>query len=60
MAIAALMGGALAFGACFFLISLACDYRYLYLVDTAAITGVLYLALDPNLTRPKGRRRARG
>ncbi|WP_293676634.1 hypothetical protein [uncultured Phenylobacterium sp.] len=60
LAIAGLMGGSLAFAASFFVISLACDYRYLYLVDTAAITGVLYLALDPNLTRPKARRRARG
>ena len=54
------MGGSLAFAASFFVISIACDYRYLYLLDMAAITGVLYLALDPVLTRPTGRRRARG
>ena len=59
LAIAGLMGGALAFAASFFIISIACDYRYLYLLDMAAITGVLYLALDPVLTRPKARRRAR-
>lgn len=57
--VAGLMGGSLAFVASFFFITIACDYRYLYLVDMAAITGVLYLALDPVLTRPKGRRRAR-
>ena len=60
LAIAGLMGGSLAFAASFFVISIACDYRYLYLLDMAAITGVLYLALDPDLTRPPGRRRARG
>ena len=60
LAMAGLMAGALAFAASFVVISIACDYRYLYLVDMAAITGVLYLALDPVLTRPKGRRRVRG
>jgi hypothetical protein len=25
----------------------ACDYRYLYLLDLAAMVGVLYTALDP-------------
>lgn len=59
LAMAGLMGGALAFAASFFIISLACDYRYLYLLDMAAVTGVFYLALDPVLSRPKERRRAR-
>lgn len=49
--IAALLLGAVAFTTSFFLISLACDYRYLYLLDLAAITGALYLALDPTLRR---------
>ena len=49
--IAGLMAGALAFAASFFVISLACDYRYLYLLDIAAITGALYVALDPRLRR---------
>ena len=49
--VAALLAGALAFTASFFLISIACDYRYLYLLDLAALTGVLYLALDPRLRR---------
>jgi len=51
LAMAALMAGALGFVASFFAISIACDYRYLYLVDLAAMTGVLYLALDPRLRR---------
>jgi len=49
LAMAALMWGALAFAASFFVISLACDYRYLYLLDMAGVTGLLYLALDPRL-----------
>jgi hypothetical protein len=55
LAIAALMAGALGFAASFFVISIACDYRYLYLVDVAAMTGVLYLALDPRLRRAQAR-----
>jgi hypothetical protein len=49
----ALMLGALAFTASFFVISIACDYRYLYVLDVAAITGALYLALDPRLRRAR-------
>jgi hypothetical protein len=51
LAMAAFMAGALAFAASFFVISIACDYRYLYLLDVAAITGLLYLAIDPRLRR---------
>ena len=51
LAIAAFMIGALGFAACFFVISLACDYRYLYVLDIACVTGVLYWALDPRLSR---------
>jgi hypothetical protein len=38
-----------AFGvtASFFVISIACDYRYLYFLDTATMLAVFYLALDP-------------
>jgi hypothetical protein len=46
-AVIGLLGGALAFTASFFVISVACDYRYLYLLDMAAMTGALYVALDP-------------
>lgn len=47
VSMAALLLGALAFTASFFVISVACDYRYLYLLDLAAMTGLIYVALDP-------------
>jgi hypothetical protein len=43
----ALLGGTLVFVATFAVVSVACDYRYLYLLDLAAMVGVLYTALDP-------------
>jgi hypothetical protein len=46
IALAALLGGAFAFTATFFVISISCDYRYLYALDLSAITALLYLALD--------------
>ena len=49
VAVAGLMVAALGFTASFFVISLACDYRYLYFLDLAALTGLFYLALDPPL-----------
>jgi hypothetical protein len=52
--IVALLGGMLAFTASFFFISVACDYRYLYGLDLAAMAGILYAALDP----PRWRRAA--
>ena len=51
LVIAGLMVGALGFAASFFAISIACDYRYLYVLDLAAVTGALYLAVDPRLRR---------
>jgi len=51
LTIVGLMAGALGFAASFFAISIACDYRYLYLLDLAAITGLLYLAVDPRFRR---------
>jgi hypothetical protein len=56
---AALMVGALGFVASFLVLSIACDYRYLYFLDLAAITGTLYVALDPRLDRAAGGRGAR-
>ena len=44
-AIAAMLGAALAFTASFFVISLSCDYRYLYALDVSAMAGALYMAL---------------
>ena len=51
MVIAALLVGALGFTASFFVLSLACDYRYLYVLDLAAIAGLIYWTLDPRLRR---------
>jgi hypothetical protein len=51
MVMAAMMLGVLAFTASFFVISIACDYRYLYALDLAAAVGLLYLALDPPVLR---------
>lgn len=45
-AIAFLQFAALAFTASFFMISIACDYRYLYFLDLAALTGLFALACD--------------
>jgi hypothetical protein len=51
LVIAGLMLSALAFASSFFVISIACDYRYLYFLDLAAITGLFYVVLDPSLRR---------
>jgi len=48
IAMAALLASALVFTASFFVISIACDYRYLYFLDMAALSAVFYLALDPS------------
>jgi hypothetical protein len=48
LAVAALMLGALGVTASFFIITIACDYRYLYILDLAALTGLFYLSLDPS------------
>jgi hypothetical protein len=44
IAVAGMIVSALAFAASFALISIACDYRYLYALDLAAIAAALYLA----------------
>jgi hypothetical protein len=44
-----LLAGSLAFSASFFFVSVACDYRYLYLLDMAALVSLLYVALDPRV-----------
>lgn len=51
IAIACLLLAALAFTLSFFVISIACDYRYLYFLDLSAIVGVFYFSLDPTLER---------
>lgn len=50
---AALALGGLGFAASFFVISIACDYRYAYGLDLAALTVLFYLALDPFRARRK-------
>ncbi len=42
----ALIGSAFAFTATFFVISIACDYRYLGIIDLTALAGLLYVAAD--------------
>jgi hypothetical protein len=51
--VAAMLLGTAGFVASFFLISVACDYRYLYLLDLAAISAALYVALDPRFGQRK-------
>lgn len=46
IAMGLLQVSALLYTASFFVISIACDYRYLYALDLAAVTGWFYLALD--------------
>jgi hypothetical protein len=53
--ILALQVAALGFSASFLVISIACDYRYLYFLDVAALTGLLYLSLDPVFWRRAAR-----
>jgi hypothetical protein len=47
-----MLASALLFAASFLPIALACDYRYLYFLDVAAMAGLLYLATDLRL-RPR-------
>jgi hypothetical protein len=46
---AALQLSGVGFAASFFIISIACDYRYLYFTDLAAMVGLIYAAVDPPL-----------
>jgi hypothetical protein len=49
VAMAFLLMGTMAFSLSFFVISIACDYRYLLFLDLSALTGGFYLAA----VRPK-------
>lgn len=44
--IAALLGGALIFTAGYFIISIACDYRYLIFLDLSALAAAMYTAVS--------------
>jgi hypothetical protein len=46
IAIAFMLLSTLAFTASFFVISIACDYRYLYFLDLATMVAVFHLSLD--------------
>jgi len=49
IAIAFMLIGAFAFALSFFVISIACDYRYLYDLDLSTMFAVFYVALNPAL-----------
>lgn len=51
IAMAGLLAAAMLFTASFFVVSIACCYRYLYLLDLSAITAMLYLSCDFRLPR---------
>jgi hypothetical protein len=53
LAMSFLLGAALAFAASFFVISIACDYRYLLFLDLSALVAGLYLAAARPQKRPK-------
>jgi hypothetical protein len=46
LALASLIAAVFAFTSTFFVISIACDYRYLYVLDLTAIAGALYVAAE--------------
>ncbi len=46
-AMAGLLAAALLFSLSFFVISIACDYRYLFLLDLSALAAALYVLADP-------------
>jgi hypothetical protein len=51
IAIGALLLAGVGFAASFFIITIACDYRYLYFSDLSALVGLVYVALDFPLKR---------
>jgi hypothetical protein len=53
--LASLIASSLVFSATFFVLSIACDYRYLYLVDLSALAGALYVAADWRALWPRKR-----
>ena len=49
LAFASMLCSVALFTLSFFVISIACDYRYLYVVDVSALIAIFYIALDPRL-----------
>jgi hypothetical protein len=56
IAIASMLIGSFLFVLSFFVISIACDYRYLYVLDLSAMFAAFYVALNPSLLSIRGRR----
>ena len=50
---AGMLAGALAFAASFFFVSVACDYRYLYPLDLAAMLALFHVFASPSLKMTK-------
>ena len=55
LAVIGLLASGLGFAASFLALSIACDYRYLYMLDLSALVGLVYVALDPPVGRPSAR-----
>ena len=53
IAVAAMLASAFAFTASFALISIACDYRYLYALDLSVIAAAFYVAASASRTPPR-------
>jgi hypothetical protein len=53
IAMITLLCGAIAFACSFFFISLACDYRYDYVLDLSALAALIYIALEPHPRRER-------
>jgi hypothetical protein len=47
--VAMMLASAVAFAASFFVISIACDYRYLLFLDFSALAGLFYIALTTDI-----------
>ena len=56
IALAAMLLSAMAYSASFFVVSVACDYRYLYFLDVSAMAGALYLAASFRIRNNGGRK----
>lgn len=57
IALATMLAGALVFTACFFVISIACDYRYLLFLDLSGLVALFYCAVTLREQAPGFRRR---
>ena len=60
IAVASLIAAAFAFTATFAVLSIACDYRYLYLVDLSGLASIMYVAADWRALWPWPRKRGPG